>query len=297
MLTPELQKKVRRLHIKTNHLVNAVVAGNYHSAFRGKGMEFQEVRQYVAGDDVRDIDWNVTARLGDPYIKIYQEERELSVMLIVDMSGSGLFGSTGYVKRELIAEIAAVLAFSAIKNNDKVGLLLFTDKIERLVLPKKGRGHVWRVIREILDFQSTHRRTDIQQALNFFNRLAIRRGVAFVISDFIDNKPFKEALQLTSRRHDLIGIQVSDPLEEKLPNLGLLEVEDPESGTRRLIDTADAKQRHQLQALALQHRQMNRTLFTRSGATLVNVDCTADYLKDLVMLFHRRERHGRMRRN
>jgi uncharacterized protein (DUF58 family) len=289
MLSPELLKKVRNLHIKTNHTVNSAVAGNYHSAFRGKGMQFQEVRPYVAGDDIRDIDWNVTARIGDPFVKIFHEERELTVMLLADMSASGIFGSQGYLKRNLIAEIAAVLAFSAIKNNDKVGLILFTDKVEKVLLPKKGRGHVWQVIREILNFQSTSQKTDLNVTLLFFNRVMQRRCVAFLISDFLDDSNYTPALRVAAQRHDFIGISVADPLEHQLPNLGLLQVEDPESGETYLINSSDPTVQHQLQLQAMEHGNKIRQLLLSSGATHSKVDCTQDYMKNLVTLFRRRK--------
>ncbi len=290
MLSPELLRKVRQIHIKTNHLVNASVAGSYQSAFRGKGMEFQEVRQYVPGDDVRDIDWNVTARLGEPYIKIYREERELTVMLLADMSSSGIFGSKGPLKRNLIAELAAILAFSAIKNNDNVGLILFTDHVERFILPKKGRGHVWRVIREILQFESRGEKTDIARALRFLNQLLLRRGVVFVLSDFIDPKPFQQPLTIAAKKHDLIGITIRDPMEGGLPAVGLVQLEDPESGESLLIDTRNRGLQKQLQ---LQLRRKNENLkqtLHRAGGHCLFVDSTQDYMKVLAAFFHQREK-------
>lgn len=291
MLSPEIIKKVRRLHIKTNHLVTTTVVGNYHTAFRGKGMEFQEVRQYVVGDDVRDVDWNVTARLGAPYVKIFQEERELTVMLLVDMSASGKFGSRGQLKRNLIAEVAAVLAFSAIKNNDKVGLVLFTDKVERVVLPKKGRGHVWRVIRELLNFEPQSNKTDLRVALTLFNRIARRRGVAFMLSDFIDDKSFREPLAVAARRHDFIALQVTDPLERDLGTAGIgwVNLQDPESGKTFTLPSHHSEVRRLLRQNSAAKQEKLMKLLHRSGARHVELDCTRDYMPALVKLFGRRK--------
>ncbi len=236
----EVIRRIRKIHIHSNYLVNDILAGEYESAFRGRGMEFEEVREYQPGDDVRDIDWNVTARMGHPYVKVYREERELTILLLVDVSGSGQFGSGAQLKNELSAELAAVLAYAAVKNNDKVGLIIFSDSIEKFIPPKKGRNHVWRVIREVLEHRPRSRKTDISAALDFLNRIASRRVIAFLISDFIASD-YEKLLRVTNKKHDLIAISIADPRERELPPVGLVELEDAETGETRLIDTGDAR--------------------------------------------------------
>jgi uncharacterized protein (DUF58 family) len=289
----ELLKKVRTLHLKANHLVNSVVAGTYQAAFRGKGIEFQEVRPYQIGDDVRDIDWNVTARLAEPFVKLYHEERELTVMLLVDLSASQRFGSRHALKRQRAAEIAAVLACSAIKNNDKVGLFLFTDRVEKVVLPRKGRGHVWRVIREILDFRPRHRGTDLGAALSTLNRTLQRRAVVFLLSDFLNSIQPRSALQVAARRHDLIGLAIRDQAEWQLPDLGWLAVEHPETGDRGWIPTSGAAPRLRLAKAAETQARATRGVLAQARAALIELNCRDDYLPALVRFFHRRERGRR----
>ncbi|OGU54469.1 MAG: hypothetical protein A2V66_00880, partial [Ignavibacteria bacterium RBG_13_36_8] len=236
MLTKELLKQVRQIEIKTRGIVNEVFSGEYHSVFKGRGMEFSEVREYQIGDDIRSIDWNVTARFGHPYVKIFEEERELTVMLLVDMSGSLVFGTSEKTKQQIAAEISAILAFSAMKNNDKVGLILFTDQIEKFVPPKKGRSHVLRIIREVLSFEPHGNKTNIKGVLEYFNHAVKKRAIVFLISDFID-QGYDKILKIVGKKHDLIGINLKDPRERELPRSGLLKMRDAETGQIRYIDT------------------------------------------------------------
>ena len=242
MLPPELIKKIKRIHIVSSRTVNTTMAGNYRSVFRGSGMEFEEVREYSPGDDVKSIDWKVSARMGKPYVKLYREERELVVMLLVDMSASGLFGTTDSLKREVFTEIASVLAFNAIRNNDKVGAVLFTRQVEKYIPPKKGSSHVWRVIKEILSFTPRDKQTDIGSAANFLAKVSRKKTVAFIISDFLADG-FVNALKRARRRHELIGAVVSDPGDFVLPEAGLLTAEDLETGQRIFIDCSDRRTR------------------------------------------------------
>ena len=250
MLTRELLKRIRKIEIITERLVRDRMAGQYHSVFKGRGIAFSEVRQYMPGDDIRLIDWNVSARMNDAYVKLFTEEREMTVLLLVDMSGSGRFGSRSQEKRELSAELAAVLAFSAILNNDRVGLIIFTAEVERFVPPKKGKKHVLRVVSEILSFEPRSPRTDLASVLQFVGRVARRRAVAFLISDFLaPTASYERALRITAGRHDLIPVTVTDPLEEGLPSVGLLEVEDPETGEVTVFDTSGPEARAFARAL------------------------------------------------
>ncbi|MDD2390514.1 MAG: DUF58 domain-containing protein [Desulfobacterales bacterium] len=242
MLDPEFIKKIKKMHIKTGRMVNTMMAGQYRSVFRGSGIEFEEVREYSPGDDVKSIDWKVSARMGRPYVKLYREERELVVMLLVDMSASGSFGTTGSIKREAAAEIAGVLAFNAIKNNDKVGAVLFTDRVEKYIPPKKGSAHVWRVIREIFSFEPQHRQTDIQSAVRYLGRVCRKKTVSFLISDFLSPEYIRQ-LKIVSKKHELIGIVLSDPGEFRLPEAGILSVEDLETGGTAMLDASDANTR------------------------------------------------------
>ncbi len=244
MDTREILKKVRQIEIKTRGMVNQIFSGEYHSVFKGRGMEFSEVREYQFGDDIRTIDWNVSARFNHPFVKIFEEERELTVMLVVDLSNSGNFGTASFMKNEIAAEICAVLAFSAIKNNDKVGLILFTDKIEKFVPPKKGRAHILRIIRELISFEPTGSGTNIREALEYFNHVNKKRTIAFLISDFID-EGYDKILKIISRKHDVIAVEISDPREEELPAVGLLKLRDAETGVERWVDTGNAGVRKQ----------------------------------------------------
>jgi uncharacterized protein (DUF58 family) len=244
MLSKEMLRKIRTIEIVTERLVRDRMAGQYHSVFKGSGISFSEVRQYAPGDDIRLIDWNVSARMNDAYIKLFTEEREMTVLLLVDMSASGRFGSVGQEKRELAAELAAVVAFSAIRNNDRVGLVVFTDRVEKFVPPKKGKKHVLRVVSEILSFEPQHRGTRIAAGLDFLGHVARRRAVAFLVSDFLAPlESYERPLRIASRRHDIIPITVTDPLEETLPRVGLVEMEDPETGELVVFDTSGAEAR------------------------------------------------------
>jgi len=237
MLTKELLKQVRQIEIRTKGLVNQVFSGEYHSVFKGRGMEFSEVREYQFGDDIRNIDWNVTARFGHPYIKVFEEERELTVILMVDLSGSLMFGSVSKTKQRIAAELSAILAFSALKNNDKVGLILFTDKIEKFVPPRKGRKHVLRIIREVLSFEPEGKATNLRGALEYMNNTIKKRSIAFLISDFMD-EGYEKILRIVGRKHDLVGIVLNDRREKEIPNIGLVKLSDAETGEERWIDTS-----------------------------------------------------------
>ncbi len=288
MIPKELLKKVRQIQIRTSRTVNDVLAGQYHSAFRGRGMEFEEVCPYQIGDDVRLIDWNVSARFGEPFIKKFREERELTVMLVVDASASGLFGSVDQFKIDVAAELCAVLAFSAIRSNDKVGLILFTDIVEKYVPAKKGAKHVLRIIRELLYHQPVRRGTDIAQALNFLNRVTIRKSVCFLVSDFIA-KEYEPALRIARRRHDLIPIIIRDPREWELPSIGLVELYDPETGDLLLVDTASARVRRQYAASVQERVRERESMFRRMDAQTLEIRTDQPYVDPLVRFFHKRE--------
>ncbi|MBN2054016.1 DUF58 domain-containing protein [bacterium] len=292
MIDKELLKKIRRIEIYTNRMVNDVLGGKYHSVFKGRGMEFDEVREYLPGDDIRSIDWNVTARMGHPFIKKYVEERQLTVMLLADASSSGLFGTHRQLKGEILAEICALLAFSAIKNHDRVGLILFTDKVEKYLPPQQGSEHVLRVIRELLYFQPKATRTDVNQALDYLNQVQSRKSVAFLVSDFLAGD-FERSLRITSRRHDLIAISVTDPREISMPAVGLLELEDAETGEVVIIDTYDTAVRDAFTGRSAAFRKERDDLFKTSGVDHVEIVTDRGYVKPLVMFF--KERAGRLR--
>jgi uncharacterized protein (DUF58 family) len=288
-LSPELFQKIKSIQIRTQRLVNDAFAGDYESAFRGRGMEFEEVREYQPGDDIRHIDWNVTARMGLPFVKTYREERELTVMLMVDVSSSGAFGSGTKLKNEVAAEIAALLAYTAIKSNDRVGLIIFSDRIEHFIPPKKGRSHVWRVIRDILTFRTPRRRTDLQQALEYMEKVLSGRVVVFVISDFLD-EGYEDALRLSARRHDLTAIVVRDRREEELPRIGLIELEDAETGETILVDTSDRNVTDGLRLLSGEDDVLRSRFFRSAGAGEVRVRADdPHYVDSLVRYFHLRE--------
>jgi len=296
MLPKEIIRKVRRIEIQTRHLVNDVFSGEYHSVFKGRGMEFSEVREYQRGDSIKTIDWNVTARMGHLFVKKFVEERELIVMLMVDASASGRFGSRRKSKREIAAEISALLAFSAIKNNDRVGLIIFTDEVEKFVPPKKGTKHVLRVIRELLYFQPAGRSTRIAAALEYLNRLTRRRAVVFLISDFLDDG-YQRALRVANRRHDLVAVSIADPREQTLPRVGLVELEDAETGQMMLTATSDARFRRRF----VEHNALRRDERKRQFASM-NVDSVEillddsedPYLKPLMKFFRMRARKLRV---
>ncbi len=289
MISKELARKIRYIEIYTNKAVNDVLAGEYHSVFKGRGMEFDEVREYSPGDEIRTIDWNVTARMGHPYVKRFVEERELTVLFLVDLSASGAFGSTGKLKSELAAEVCALLAFSAIKNNDKVGLIVFTDAIELYIPPKKGASHVLRLIREVLSFRPRRTGTDIVVALDFLGRVIHRRAVVFLMSDFLA-RGFEKRLRIAARRHDLIAVPVSDPREMELPGAGLMELEDAETGEIVLVDTSDPNFRRRYAAQAREREARLRELFHSVGIDSIPVRNGKDPVRDLVVFFRRRER-------
>jgi uncharacterized protein (DUF58 family) len=287
----EILRKVRQIEIRTNREVTDVLGGQYHSVFKGRGMEFEEVREYQPGDEVRAIDWNVTARFGHPFIKKFKEERELTVMLVVDVSASGQFGSVRQTKNELAAELAAVLAFSAIRNNDKVGLIMFTDRIERFVAPQKGRRHVLRVIREILAFRPQGTGTSIAGALDYLNSVQRRRAVCFLLSDFQDNW-FLKQLRVTGKRHDLVALSLRDPREEELPAVGLVELRDAERGERALVDTFDKRVRQEFAKRAADRLAKLRELLRAATVDHVEIRCDQDYMLPLVKFFRMRERRA-----
>jgi uncharacterized protein (DUF58 family) len=286
-----LIKKIRQIEIRTRHLVADSFSGEYHSVFKGRGIEFNEVRPYEPGDDVRTIDWNVTARTGTPHIKRYVEERELTVLFVVDASGSGDFGTVTRFKRELAAEMTAVLAFAATNNNDKVGLLIFTDQIELFIPPRKGRKHVLRMVRELLVFQPKQRGTDIKLALDLVNQILKRRSVVFLISDFVaDPESYRRALLVTNRRHDLIAIDLHDPLDQTVADVGLLALEDAESGELVWIDTSDPTWRAAFHAQVEATTARQQQLFQRAQVDRVSVTTAADYVTPLTAFFQKRAR-------
>ena len=293
MISKELAKKIRYIQIYTSKAVNDVLAGEYHSVFKGQGMEFDEVRAYQPGDDIRTIDWNVTARTGDPYVKRYVEEREITVFFLVDLSASGSFGSREKLKNEVAAEFCALLAFSAIKNNDKVGLIVFTDTIELFIPPAKGTSHVLRLIRELLFFEPGKIRkksgTDIALALDYLGRVLHKRGVVFLVSDFLD-KNFEKPLRVLARRHDLIAVIVSDPRELSLPDVGLLEIQDAETGETTVIDTGSKTVRSRYTHLADEKNRELTDLFQSTGVDHIKLFTDRDYVLDLVTFFRKRMR-------
>ena len=287
MIPKEILKKVDLIEIQTRSMVNSLFAGEYHSVFKGQGMEFAEVREYQRGDDVRSIDWNVTARVGHPFVKVYDEERELTVVLVVDASASGAFGSGQQMKGEIGVEISAVLAFSAIKNNDRVGLLIFTDEVEVFVPPKKGRKHVLRVIRELLYFQPRGRHTSIAGALEYLNRVLHRRSVVFLISDFLDAN-YERVLQLIRRRHDLIAVSIVDPRERNLPDVGFVVLQDAESGEQVLVDSHQPQLRAYFGARQHQEEAGRSQLFRKLGIDEIRIDTSQSYIDPLVHFFRTR---------
>ena len=289
MIPSELAKKIRNIQIYSSKAVNDVLAGEYESVFKGRGMEFDEVREYQQGDDVRSIDWNVTARTGRPFVKRYREERELTVIFLVDLSASGSFGSVHQSKNEVAAEVCALLSFAAIKNNDKVGLLVFTDHVEMFIPPQKGTRHVLRVIREILSFQPIQVKTDLTQALDYLGRVQSRRAVVFTISDF-QAEGFERSLRVLARRHDMIAVVVSDPREAQLPDVGLIELEDTETGETVLIDTGSREVRSHYERLSAEDRSGLTALFRSMGMDRIDVVNNRPYMLDLIKFFRQREK-------
>ena len=285
METSEILKKVRKIEIKTKGLSQNIFAGQYHSAFKGRGMAFAEVREYQFGDDIRDIDWNVTARFRKPFVKVYEEERELTVMLLVDVSGSLDFGTVKSTISDLAVEMAATLAFSAIQNNDKIGVIFFSDRIEKYIPPKKGRKHILYIIREMLDFKPVSRKTDIGEAVAFFTRVMKRRCTAFLLSDFYDRKDFQKQLQIANNKHDLMAIQVYDKLSKSLSDVGLLKVCDAETGHEQYIDTSSKQLRAAHARYWTEREEKLKQTFSRSNVDWVSVATDEDFVKALMILF------------
>ncbi len=284
----EILKRVRQIEIKTRGLSNNIFAGEYHSAFKGRGMAFSEVREYVYGDDVRDIDWNVTARFNRPFVKVFEEERELTVMLLVDVSGSLDFGTVVQTKRQMQTEIAATLAFSAIQNNDKIGVIFFSDRIEKFIPPKKGRKHILYIIRELLEFRPESHRTDICQAVEYLTQVIKRRCTCFLMSDFIDERDFRPALTIANHKHDVVAIQVFDRRVAELPDVGLLRVRDAETGLLQWVDTSSRIVRQAQARWWQQRQQVLADVFTRAGVDSVSVRTDQDYVLALKALFAQR---------
>jgi len=289
LIPKELAKKIRYIEIYTSKAVNDILAGEYESVFKGRGMEFDEVREYTPGDEIRTIDWNVTARMGHPYVKRFVEERELTIMFLVDLSASGAFGSIEKTKNEVAAELCALLAFSAIKNNDKVGLIVFTDTIEMFIPPKKGVSHVLRLIRELLNFRPRRVQTNIAEALDYLGRITHKRCVVFLISDF-QSEDFEKPLRILGKRHDLIALSITDPREIHMPNVGLVELEDAETGERIVIDTGSTSIRQEYDQLGRQRSDRLRKMFRSIDVDHTEVVTGRDYVKDLVSFFRTRER-------
>jgi uncharacterized protein (DUF58 family) len=286
MQTSDILKKVRKIEIKTRRLSDHIFSGEYHSHFKGRGMTFSEVRPYQYGDDVRSIDWNVTARYNEPFVKVFEEERELTMLLMVDVSGSEFFGTKTQFKKDTLTEIAATLAFSAIQNNDKVGLLLFTNEIELYIPPKKGRSHVLRIIRELLEFQPKHHQTDIKKALEFLTDVMKKKAIVFMLSDFMD-QGYEKPLKIVAKKHDVTAIRVFDPKEVEIPDLGLIPVWDMETGLTHTVDTSSARVRLAYKAHYLKQIDYFKTQFTRSGAGIIHNRTDEDYVKNLLGYFKR----------
>ena len=288
METSEIIKKVRKIEIKTRGLSSNIFAGQYHSAFKGRGMAFSEVREYQFGDDVRDIDWNVTARFHRPYVKVFEEERELTVMLLIDVSGSLDFGTKKQMKRDMVTEIAATIAFSAIQNNDKIGVVFFSDKIEKYIPPKKGRKHILYIIREMLDFQPESKRTDVRQAVEFLSSVQKRRTTAFILSDFYVRNEFLQSLQICNRKHDVVAIQVYDQRARELPDVGLMKVVDAETGYEQYVDTGSKTLRQAYHKYWKNRQAQLEETFNKSNVDLVSVATDEDFVKALLILFKQR---------
>jgi uncharacterized protein (DUF58 family) len=286
--TEALLKKVRQIEIKTKGLSRHLFSGEYHSAFKGKGMSFSEVRSYHYGDDVRNLDWNVTARTGAPHIKVFEEERELTLMLLIDVSASSFFGTQNGLKQEIMAEISAVLAFSASQNNDKVGLLLFSDKVEMYIPPKKGKAHILYLIRTLIDYQPKNKGTDFNVGLEFLNKVQKKRSICFVLSDFVSANTYQKNLSITAKRHDVIGIKINDTLETELPNIGLLKVNDPENGEVLWLDTSKDFLRNAYKSSFLKQEKAFEENFSKSGAEIIKIKTTSSYIHALLYFFKNR---------
>ena len=288
METAELLKKVRKIEIKTKGLSNQIFSGEYHSAFKGRGMAFSEVREYTPGDDVRTIDWNVTARLRTPYVKVFEEERELSVMILVDVSASGKFGTQSQFKQDLITELCAVIAFSASQNNDKIGVIFFSDKIEKFIPPKKGKTHILRIIRELINIEPQQKGTNIELALKYLSNIIKKKSISFLISDFYDTHKFSDAMKIANRKHDLVVLRVNDALESKIPDVGLIKLKDNETGKIMWVDTSSDVFRKQMEINHLKYEAELRDTFNKSGVDFTTINTREGYIKPLMNLFKRR---------
>ncbi|MGL5683840.1 MAG: DUF58 domain-containing protein [Marinifilaceae bacterium] len=288
MDTSEVLQRVRKIEIKSRGLSNNIFAGEYHSAFKGRGMTFSEVREYQYGDDIRNIDWNVTARHKRPYIKVFEEERELTVMLMVDVSGSRNFGTVSKLKKNQITEIAAVIAFSAIQNNDKIGVIFFSDKIEKFIPPKKGRTHILRIIRELIDFTPEHKGTNIAQALEYMTNSIKKRCTCFILSDFVDENKFDRALSIANRKHDVVALRVYDRREMELPPVGMIYLKDAETGEHMWVDTSSKEVRDSFKRYAFQKEKELEFAFKRAGVDVANIRSDEDYVRALITLFKKR---------
>ncbi len=286
--TSELLKKVRKIEIKTRGLSNNIFAGEYHTAFKGRGMQFAEVREYQPGDDVRSIDWNVTARYSKPFIKVFEEEREMTLMLLVDVSGSDDFGTAVQTKREYLTEVAATIAFSAATNNDKIGVIFFSDKIEKYIPPQKGKKHILYIIRELLSFEPTSRKTNIDFALKYFTNMVKKRCSAFLISDFIDDNDYSDSLLIASKKHDLAALQIYDPREKELPDVGLMKVKDAETNEDMWVDTSSKTIRKVYEQYVREKDELLAQRFAKSGVDYISISTTDDYVKSLMKLFKQR---------
>lgn len=288
METSELLKKVRKIEIKTRGLSSHIFSGEYHSAFKGRGMAFSEVREYTPGDDIRSIDWNVTARFNTPFVKVFEEERELSVVLVVDVSASGAFGTSSQFKQELITELCAVVAFSASQNNDKIGVIFFSDKIEKFIPPKKGKTHVLRIIRELIEFKPENKQTNIELALKYLSNVIKKRSIVFLISDFMTDNSYKDALKISSKKHDLVALRIVDKAETELPDVGLIKLKDNESGKVRWVNTSDKVFRKQFAVNYLKFEDDLKDTFNRSGVDATKIFTNENYVKPLMNLFKNR---------
>jgi uncharacterized protein (DUF58 family) len=286
--TSELLKKVRKIEIKTRGLSNQIFSGEYHSAFKGRGMAFSEVREYTPGDDVRSIDWNVTARFNSPFVKVFEEERELSVVILVDTSASALFGTRSQLKQELITELCAVVAFSASQNNDKIGVIFFSEKIEKFIPPKKGKSHILRIIRELIEFKPENKNTNLEIALKYLNNVIKKRSVVFLISDFLADNNYKDALKIANKKHDVVALRIIDKAEQELPKVGLLKLKDNESGKILWIDSSEPSFRRQFAVNQLKHEEELRDTFTKSGVDAAKLYTHESYVSPLINLFKKR---------
>jgi len=283
----DLLKKVRKIEIKTRGLSRHIFAGQYHSAFKGRGIAFSEVREYQYGDDIRSIDWNVTARFNHPYVKVFEEERELTVMLLIDVSGSGSFGTTNGYKRDIMTEVAAVLSFSAISNNDKIGVIFFSDRVEKFILPQKGRKHILRIIRELLDFKAESRKTNLDEPLRYLTNAIKKRCTAFILSDFL-SPGFDEALRIASNKHDIVALKVYDPAEESLPDIGFVKIADSETGSEKWVDTSSSVARRAYSDWWIRHKSEIGNTFRKCGVDSAFISTGEDYVKPLMKLFEKR---------